>query len=379
MTRRHSPDPALDPSLGAILLRWYDRHARVLPWRAPPGIRQDPYRVWLSEIMLQQTTVATVGPYFMRFLAQWPDIRALAAAPREEVLRAWAGLGYYARARNLHACAQIVAADRGGRFPDTEAELRALPGIGPYTAGAIAAIAFDRRSAAVDGNVERVIARLAAIDTPLPRAKPEIRAVVERLMPATRPGDFAQAMMDLGAGICAPRAPACSLCPWQPACRAATLRDPGRFPVKPARPKRPLRHGVAFVLLNARDEVWLMRRPERGLLAGMMQVPTTDWTTEPPDIDEIARVRPHARRWRRLPEPVRHIFTHFELDLVVEMARAQQQPRGDGQWWPLPRFAQAGLPTVFRKAVAAAAPHVAALEQVRRSKAKAPLALLTHS
>ena len=303
MTRRRNATAAHDASLGTILLGWYDRHARLLPWRAAPGLRQDPYRVWLSEIMLQQTTVATVGPYFLRFLSRWPDITALAAAPREELLRAWAGLGYYARARNLHACAQIVVATHGGRFPDTEEALRALPGIGPYTAAAIAAIAFDRRSAANDGNVERVIARLAAIETPLPQAKHEIRAVVERVMPATRPGDFAQAMMDLGAGICTPRAPFCARCPWQPACRGAVMGDPERFPVKPIKRKRPTRQGVAFVLVNARDEIWLTRRPERGLLAGMVQIPTTNWTTDGPQPAEIAICRPRGRGWRRLASP----------------------------------------------------------------------------
>jgi len=344
------------------LLGWYDRHARVLPWRAARGVRQDPYRVWLSEIMLQQTTVATVGPYFMRFLTQWPDVAALAAAPREELLRAWAGLGYYTRARNLHACAQIIVADHGGRFPDNEAALRALPGIGPYTAAAIAAIAFDRRSAAVDGNVERVIARMAAIETPLPQAKHAIRAVVEGLMPSTRPGDFAQAIMDLGAGVCTPRAPACGFCPWQAACRAAAQGEQARFPVKPARRKRPARHGVAFVLINPQGEVWLTRRPERGLLAGMVQVPTTSWTAQGPDLAEIAKFRPRGRRWRRLADPIRHVFTHFELDLAVEIAHAARSPQGEGVWWPLSQISQAGLPTVFLKAVEAAVPSDKAMQ-----------------
>ncbi len=356
MTRRRSFSARPESTLGASLLGWYDRHARVLPWRTPRGVRQDPYRVWLSEIMLQQTTVATVGPYFMRFLAQWPDVAALAAAPREELLRAWAGLGYYTRARNLHACARIIVAEHGGRFPDTEAALRALPGIGPYTAAAIAAIAFDKCSAAVDGNVERVIARMAAIKTPLPQAKHEIRAVVERLMPATRPGDFAQAMMDLGAGVCTPRAPSCGSCPWQAACRAAAQDEQARFPVKPAKRKRPSRQGVAFILINPQGEVWLTRRPERGLLAGMVQVPTTSWTAQGPDPTEIAKVRPCSRRWRRLADPIRHVFTHFELDLAVEIARSARSPQGEGFWWPLTQIAQAGLPTVFLKAVEAAVP-----------------------
>ena len=347
----------IDAALGARLLAWYDRHARVLPWRAPRGMRPDPYRVWLSEIMLQQTTVVAVAPYFARFVARWPDVGALAAAPREEILREWAGLGYYARARNLHACAQRVVADHGGRFPSSFADLRKLPGIGPYTAGAIAAIAFGARELAVDGNVERVVSRLAAIATPLPRAKAEIRARTADLMPARRPGDFAQALMDLGATLCTPRAPSCGACPLAAACRAALAGEAARYPVKPPKAARPLRRGVAFVLRDAQGAVWLTRRSETGLLGGMAQVPTTSWSEAGPDDAEIAAARPGRlapQAWRRLAAPVRHVFTHFELELVVETATADADaPTADGTWCPADAVALAGLPSVFRKAAGA--------------------------
>jgi len=344
------------PALGEALLAWYDRHARRLPWRALPGARPDPYRVWLSEIMLQQTTVVAVAPYFLRFVARWPDVAALAAAPPEEVLREWAGLGYYSRARNLHACAAEVVVRHGGVFPDDPRALEALPGIGPYTAGAIAAIAFDRPALAIDGNVERVVTRLAAIDAELPAAKPQIRAVAAALLPPRRPGDFAQAVMDLGAMICTPRAPACGLCPWAGACVARAAGIAERFPVKPARSERPQRRGVAFVLRNAAGDVWLTRRPPSGLLGGMAQVPTTDWTEPGPDAAAIAAARPGpAGTWRRCAAAIRHVFTHFALDLAVETATAATDlPDGPGVWCPVAALPRAGLPTVFRKAAAAA-------------------------
>jgi A/G-specific adenine glycosylase len=345
----------IDRALGARLLAWYGRNARTLPWRAPPGRRQDPYRVWLSEIMLQQTTVAAVGGHFARFLARWPDVGALAAAPRDEILREWAGLGYYARARNLHACAQRVVAEHAGRFPSTAEALRGLPGIGPYTAGAIAAIAFDAREVAVDANVERVVARLAAISVPLPAAKPAIRAHTAAMMPARRPGDFAQALMDLGATVCTPRAPSCGSCPLRAACAAARQGRPELYPVKPPKPVRPLRRGVAFVLRDDSGAVWLTRRAESGLLGGMVQVPTTDWSEPGPADAAIAAARPAAAGpWRALARPVRHVFTHFELELAVETARTARAPDGSGRWCAPAEIPRAGLPTVFRKAVAAA-------------------------
>jgi A/G-specific adenine glycosylase len=347
----------IDGALGARLLAWYDRAARVLPWRAPSGTRQDPYRVWLSEMMLQQTTVAAVGPYFRRFLSRWPDIAALAAAPREEVLREWAGLGYYARARNLHDCARRVVAEHGGRFPTTVPELRALPGIGPYTAGAIAAIAFDAREVAVDGNVERVVSRLAAITTPLPQAKAGIRALAGAMMPTVRPGDFAQAMMDLGATVCTPRGPSCPACPLRDVCRAAASGEAERYPVKLAKPPRPLRRGVAFVLRDAAGAVWLTRRPPTGLLGGMVQVPTTAWSEAGPDGAARRAACPAPELdWRALPDPVRHVFTHFELDLAVVTACMAEagMPDGEGRWCPAEDVSGAGLPSLFRKVVGAA-------------------------
>ena len=341
-------------ALGRALLAWYDRNARVLPWRAPPGTRPDPYRVWLSEIMLQQTTVAAVGPYFLRFTSLWPDVFALAAAPREDVLREWAGLGYYSRARNLHACAVAVVATHGGAFPGEPEALRALPGIGPYTAGAIAAIAFDRRALAVDGNVERVASRLAAIATPLPAAKPEIHEVAASLMPRRRPGDFAQALMDLGATTCTPRAPSCGRCPLRAGCAARASGRQEDFPVKPPRRARPLRRGTAFVLRDDAGAIWLTRRAEKGLLGGMMQVPTTDWTEAGPGEAARAAARPAPGPWRRLGATVRHVFTHFELELELEVARARRDPPGEGRWCAPGALARAGLPSVFRKVVAAA-------------------------
>ena len=305
----------------AALLAWYDRHRRVLPWRAGPGERPDPYRVWLSEIMLQQTTVATVGPYFRAFLERWPDVASLAAAPLDDVLHAWQGLGYYARARNLHKCAIAVARDHGGRFPDDEAALRALPGIGAYTAAAIAAIAFDRPAVVVDGNVERVVARLYAVETPLPAAKPELRRLAGDLTPDERPGDFAQAMMDLGATICTPRAPRCVLCPLMAGCRARARGIAEELPRRTAKPEKPTRRGVAFFAVDAAGAVLLRRRAEQGLLGGMMEVPSTDWRAEAWPMDEALRAAPLAADWRALPGTVRHTFTHFHLELTVLAAR----------------------------------------------------------
>ena len=267
-------------SLSRALLAWYDRERRDLPWRTPPGGTADPYRVWLSEIMLQQTTVKAVAPYFAAFLARWPTVEALARAPRADVLSAWAGLGYYSRAHRLHECAGIVAGKLGGRFPEDPHALEQLPGIGPYTAAAIAAIAFGARAMPVDGNVERVVARLFQVETPLPAAKPELRALAETLTPRSRTGDFAQAMMDLGATICTPRRPSCMLCPLARACLAHQEGCAAQLPVRTRRPEKPLRHGVAFVALSERGQVLLRRRPDKGLLAGMMEVPSTEWMQE---------------------------------------------------------------------------------------------------
>lgn len=339
------PDHLVSPAL----LAWYDRHARDLPWRSPPGTPcPDPYRVWLSEVMLQQTTVAAVKSYFAAFTERWPTVTALASAPSEEVMAAWAGLGYYARARNLHACAQAVAA-RGGQFPDTEAELRALPGLGAYTAAAVAAIAFDRRAVVVDANVERVVARLFAIRTPLPNGRPEVRAAAERITPDARPGDFAQAMMDLGATVCTPRAPRCLLCPLAAHCAARAAGDPQALPVKAAKKPRSARRGRAFWI--ERDAaVWLVRRPGKGMLGGMRALPDDGWTAGRDGSGEP----PCAADWT-LAGQVNHTFTHCDLVLSVWSASFWAgNPAGPGEWWPLDRLDEAGLPSLFARAASCA-------------------------
>ncbi|MGD9615454.1 MAG: A/G-specific adenine glycosylase [Alphaproteobacteria bacterium] len=348
-SRSNAPPLARRPDPAALLV-WYDRHRRELPWRAVPGQRPDPYRVWLSEIMLQQTTVATVGPYFDRFVARFPDIGALAAASLDEVLHAWQGLGYYARARNLHACAREVVATYGGCFPDDPALLRALPGIGDYTAAAIAAIAFDRPVAAVDGNVERVVARLFAERTPLPGGKSRLRALAALLVPEQRAGDFAQAMMDLGATLCTPRTPRCVLCPWRADCAAAALGIAEDLPAQAEKPERPLRHGAAFWLTRADGAVLLCRRPEQGLLGGMIELPSTDWRATPWDAAEAASVAPAETEWRALPGTVRHGFTHFRLELGLLVGTTTEPIAGI---WAKPGdFKDHALPTLTRKLVA---------------------------
>jgi A/G-specific adenine glycosylase len=331
----------------AELLAWYDRHRRDLPWRSPPGMRPDPYRVWLSEIMLQQTTVVTVAPYFDRFVTRWPRVSSLAAATLDEVLHQWQGLGYYARARNLHACAREVAARLGGRFPDDVAGLRALPGIGDYTAAAIAAIAFDRREAAVDGNVERVVARLFAVREPLPGAKPRLRALARELVPAERAGDFAQAMMDLGATICTPRRPRCVLCPWQRKCAARAGGFAEDLPARTEKPERPLRHGIVFWLTRADGAVLLRRREERGLLGGMIEVPSTPWREAACNEAEALVSAPIETRWTALPGTVQHGFTHFRLDLRILAGTTDAPP--DGIWVRPEQFKDYAFPTLTKK------------------------------
>lgn len=349
--KRARPD---DSSLADLLLDWYDAHRRALPWRAAPGKRADPYAVWLSEIMLQQTTVATVKGHFERFLTRWPTVEALAAAPIEDVLAQWAGLGYYARARNLHACARRVAQDLGGRFPGTEAELSLLPGVGPYTAAAVAAIAFDARAAAVDGNVERVITRLGAIETPARRAKPLIRARVEEILPPSRAGDFAQALMDLGATVCTPRAPDCPACPWRDGCAAHRAGAPEAFPVKEKKPEKPKRRGAIFILRRGRETL-LRRRPPKGLFGGMSVFPSTPFTQDAAP-GEWASFAPCPADWRALPAPVNHVFTHFALTATVFVARAASAPAidADCRWAAWDNLDKEGLPTLMRKAAAAA-------------------------
>ena len=340
------------PTIAPHLLRWYDRHRRTLPWRAKPGETPDPYRVWLSEIMLQQTTVATVGAYFDRFVAHFPSVDALASASLDDVLHAWQGLGYYARARNLHACARAVMAEHGGVFPDTVEGLRALPGIGAYTAAAIAAIAFDRKAAAVDGNVERVVARLFAVESPLPGAKAELRRLTETLLPDHRAGDFAQALMDLGATVCTPRAPKCILCPIGEICRARALGLAENLPRRRAKTARPTRRGIAFWAVRPDGSVLLRRRPEQGLLGGMIEVPSTDWQEK--GISEAAarKAAPVRASWVRLPGTVRHTFTHFNLELAVLAGETDARAKAAaGDWVPLDRLSEQALPTGMKKVV----------------------------
>jgi A/G-specific adenine glycosylase len=398
-------------------LAWYDRHRRRLPWRAAPGEPSDPYRVWLSEIMLQQTTVKAVAPYYARFLARWPDVRALAAAPLDEVLKTWAGLGYYSRARNLHACALAVVERHDGIFPADEAELRALPGIGGYTAAAIAAIAYDVPAIPIDGNVERVIARLYAVETPLPAAKREIAGLALGIRPQNRAGDFAQALMDLGATICTPKRPACGLCPWHGSCAAEKRGDAEAFPRRTPKREGALRRGAAFVVRRTDGYLLLRSRPPRGLLGGMTEVPTTAWTAEFDEADalkdaprfsrhhrapsyEIESIRSRQTQrapsplrgglgwgsggksrastvasrlstptpnpspqgggeraqiaWRRVPGVVRHVFTHFPLELVVYAAHVPagaRAPKGT-RWVALDAVAGEALPSLMRKVIA---------------------------
>jgi A/G-specific adenine glycosylase len=344
--QKAAPEPA-------ELLRWYDRHRRVLPWRARKGERADPYRVWLSEIMLQQTTVRAVAPYYARFLARFPTVAALAEAPLDDVLKLWAGLGYYARARNLHACAKAVVERHGGEFPATEEGLREFPGIGAYTAAAIAAIAFDQPASPVDGNIERVIARLFSVEDELPAAKPRIRALAESLTPSRFAGDFAQAMMDLGATICTPKNPACALCPWMESCAARARGDQESFPRKTEKKTGALRRGAAFVAVRADGFLLTRTRPEKGLLGGMTEVPTSEWTR---DFNEEVALdyAPLKGAWRRAPGVVTHTFTHFPLELIVYRADlpATRKPPAGMRWTALAGLAGEALPNVMRKVVA---------------------------
>lgn len=359
--------PQIDPR-AKKLLDWYDRNRRDLPWRAPPGTKPDPYAVWLSEVMLQQTTTAAVASYYRKFLALWPGVRDLAAASTDEVMQAWAGLGYYSRARNLHACAKTIVADFAGRFPESEKYLLGLPGIGPYTAAAIVAIAYDRHAIVVDGNIERVASRLMALETPLPAGKKAIAAFVETLAPKSRPGDFAQAGMDLGATLCAPRYPSCPACPLQDDCAGQASGRPEEFPRKTAKKPRPLRRGAVFYLRRADGAVLTRTRPPRGLLGGMVEFCGSDWRTERgPDWA--------LKHWRKgaLPAPapgggwthageIDHVFTHFALNLTVFVGAA---PHGapapdDCRWLDPTDMRVAALPSVMRKVENSARAHLAA-------------------
>ncbi|HEY2211983.1 MAG TPA: A/G-specific adenine glycosylase [Bradyrhizobium sp.] len=346
----------------ALLLEWYDRHRRRLPWRPPAGERADPYSVWLSEIMLQQTGVKTVGPYFEKFLARWPDVDALGRASLDDVLRMWAGLGYYSRARNLHACAVAVLRDHGGAFPDTEEGLCALPGIGPYTAAAIAAIAFGRRTMPVDGNIERVVSRLFAVNEPLPQAKPLIQQLASTLLGATRAGDAksragdsAQALMDLGSSICTPKKPACALCPLNDDCVSRARGDQETFPRKSPKKTGARRCGAAFVVTRG-DELLVRTRPEKGLLGGMTEVPTSPWLAAQDDKTALkqAPTLKGVVRWHRKAGVVTHVFTHFPLQLVVYTASISARARAPHgmRWVPISTLGDEALPNVMRKVIA---------------------------
>src|SRR6195952_4732518 len=339
----------------ALLLEWYDRHRRRLPWRPLPGERADPYAVWLSEIMLQQTGVKTVGPYFEKFVTRWPDVDALGRAALDDVLRMWAGLGYYSRARNLHACAVAVRRDHGGAFPDTEAGLQALPGVGPYTAAAIAAIAFGRRTMPVDGNIERVVSRLFAVEEPLPQAKPLIQQLAATLLGATRAGDSAQALMDLGSTICTPKKPACALCPINDDCAARGRGDQETFPRKAPKKTGTLRRGAAFVVTRG-NELLVRTRAEKGLLGGMTEVPGSDWRAAQDDTAALAQA-PALKtiaRWHRKAGVVTHVFTHFPLELVIYTAHLSARARApEGmRWVQVSTLQDEALPNVMRKVIA---------------------------
>jgi A/G-specific adenine glycosylase len=351
----------LEHPQSADLLVWYDRHHRELPWRVSPKARAsgrlaEPYHIWLSEVMLQQTTVQAVKAYFVKFLTLWPTVADLAAADTEDVMKAWAGLGYYARARNLKKCAEAVVALHGGRFPQTVEGLRELPGIGDYTSAAVAAIAFDIRALVMDGNVERVVSRLFAVREALPGAKPILKAHLETLTPWERPGDFAQAMMDLGATICTPKRPACSLCPWRENCMALANDDPEKFPFKAARKDKPVRQGAAFVAMDERGRVLLRKRIDSGLLGGMTEVPTTAWNSNR-DGATGTEAAPFDAGWKA-SGAITHVFTHFELRLSVYRAdvNSADLAADEGWWEPVTNLETQALPTVMKKAITAAIP-----------------------
>lgn len=343
------------------LLDWYDRFARVLPWRSIPGQTPDPYHVWLSEVMLQQTTVQAVIPYFGKFVDNWPTVQDLAAARDEEVMQAWAGLGYYARARNLLKCARVIAQEHGGRFPDTVDGLKALPGIGDYTSAAIASIAFDAPATVIDGNVDRVISRWFAIETPLPDSKPEIRASAALLFQGDcldRPGDFAQAMMDLGATICTPKSPKCMICPVSAGCAARLAGLADILPRRKDKAARPQRAGFIYWITNSNGEVLFETRPAKGLLGGMVALPTSDWVAREtakawPAISHISAIKTEDTVAMAKDKRILHTFTHFDLELRGVLVKASRDfiPSAHQFWVAADQIAALGLPTVFRKFV----------------------------
>lgn len=351
------PPPAADIERAlAALLAWYDQNRRTLPWRAEPGAASDPYAVLVSEIMLQQTTVETVKGRYAAFLQRFPTVEALAAAPLDDVLHAWQGLGYYRRARGLHACAQTLASGHGGRFPTTAAALLNLPGIGPYTSAAIAAIAFKEPILALDANVERVLARLHDVRTPLPKARKELRQLAEAWRPRARPGDTLQAFMDLGSAICRSGKPACLACPLQDCCAGCARGTAASLPTKPQKPARPERDTVAFLLRRSDGSIWLRRRPDKGVLAGLIELPSTPWTASIADLTTALPTAPLDAAWRPVPGAVRHVFTHFALTIRLATADCDASPDdGDGFWQRPERFTDLALPTLTKKVLAHAA------------------------
>ena len=354
--RKSKIKPSVDPArLSEVLLPWYDAHRRNLPWRYAPGVTADPYRVWLSEIMLQQTTVATVIPYFEKFTSAWPTVGDLAKAPLDDVLLAWAGLGYYARARNLHKCARAVVDQFGGAFPSDEQDLLTLPGIGPYTAAAIASIAFDQRATPMDGNIERVMARLHLVETPLPDAKPELKEWAVAHTPEARCGDYAQALMDLGATVCTPRNPDCAHCPCADLCPAWASGDAESLPKKKPKPVKPIRRGALYWLEWPKGKLLIRQRPEKGLLGGMWEIPSTEWIEDHDGMGDPTIVfggdMPPTLEWQKLPKPVRHTFTHFHLELDVFVGVGAGRGKPKGEWVPMEGLEAYALPTVMMKVV----------------------------
>lgn len=359
------------------ILAWYDRHRREMPWRSLPGEVPDPYYVWLSEIMLQQTTVATVGPYFEKFIQVWPTLEEFAAAELDDVLRMWAGLGYYARARNMHKCARLIMSEYGGQFPQNQKQLLQLPGIGPYTSAAILAIAFSQPAVVVDGNVERVMARLFAIEKPLPQAKPLLSSYAQKLTPEYRPGDYAQAVMDLGATVCRPKKPSCTTCPWHSCCSARILGIEEQLPRKSKKPPKPHRRAVAFWLQRSDNKILLRQRPPTGLLGAMMEIPTSPWIVQShhddlaPDCDHSSSLdagnppedhAPVNTTWQKNQcSLVRHTFTHFHLEIEVWKARVDAATKLAGAadekrccWVDVHSLEAEALPSLMRKVVAVA-------------------------
>jgi len=344
--------------LRQALLAWYDKEKRTLPWRIRPedrtaGAVADPYKIWLSEIMCQQTTTKAASAYWHKFLKLWPKIDNLASAPRDDILTAWAGLGYYARARNLHKCAQLICSEYNGAFPDTEAELLRLPGVGPYSAAAIAGICYGEATNVVDGNVERVISRMFCVETLLPKAKPKIRVLASSLADASRPGDYAQALMDLGAHICKPKNPKCEICPWSFACEASISGNMENYPRRRPKPARPVRYGAAFFIKN-NSCIWLRKRSENGLLGGMVELPGTDWTSNKPSIDVWLSQAPIKSNWHCIDGSVKHVFTHFTLYLTVFTACADEENFEISA--NLNKINDYALPSLMRKAISLAHP-----------------------